>query len=105
VNARLAMLVEVLEFQVRKWQRSNPTFKARLSGLLWTAQGPRRITVLLDTGATHCFIYAHLATALNLAPSGQQGPGSVTMAATGGYSGHWRDTGPCCACADLSQFG
>jgi predicted aspartyl protease len=47
-------------------------------------QGPRRITVLLDTGTTHCFICAHLAAALNLAPSGQPGPGSVTTASTGG---------------------
>jgi hypothetical protein len=81
-HARLATLIEVPDF--RAWQRSNPTFKPRLSGLLWTAQGPRRITVLLDTGATHCFICAHLAAALNLAPSGQPGPGSVITAATGG---------------------
>ena len=81
-HARLATLIDVPEF--RAWQRSNPTFKPRLSGLLWTAQGPRRITVLLDTGATHCFICAHLAAALNLAPSGQPGPGSVTTVATGG---------------------
>ena len=38
----------------------------------------------VQTGATHCFICAHLAAAHNLAPSGQQGPGSVTTAATGG---------------------
>jgi hypothetical protein len=81
-HARLATLIEVPEF--RAWQRSNPTFKPRLSGLLWTAQGPRRITVLLDTGATHCFICAHLAAVLNLAPSGQPGPGSVIMGGTGG---------------------
>jgi hypothetical protein len=81
-HARLATLIEVPEF--RAWQRSNPTFKPRLSGLLWTAQGPRRITVLLDTGATHCFICAHLAATLNLAPSGQPGPESVITAATGG---------------------
>jgi hypothetical protein len=56
-HARLATLIDVPEF--RAWQRSNPTFKPRLSGLLWTAQGPRRITVLLDTGATHCFISSH----------------------------------------------
>ena len=43
-----------------------------------------RITILYDTSATHCFICAHLAAAHNLAPSGQQGPGSVTTAATGG---------------------
>ena len=61
----------------------DPTFKPRLSGFLWTAQGPRRITVLLDTGATHGFICARLAAALGLHPSGQPGPTSVTTAAAG----------------------
>ena len=84
-HARLATLVEMPEF--RAWQRGNPEFKPRLSGLLWTAHGPRRITVLLDTGATHCFICARLAAALDLRPSGQPGPTSVTTAATGGTLG------------------
>ena len=52
-----------------------------------TAQGPRCITVLLDTGATHCFICARLAAALGLPPSGQPGPTSVMTAATGGSLG------------------
>ena len=84
-HARLATLIDLPEF--RAWKRSNPSFKPRLSGLLWTAQGPRRITVLLDTGATHCFICSRLAAALNLRPSGQSGPTSVTTAATGGTLG------------------
>ena len=69
------------------WQRSNPTFKPQLSGFLWTAQGPRRVTVLLDTGATYCFICADLAAALGLRPSGQPGPTSVTTVAAGGALG------------------
>ncbi len=40
------------------WQRSNPAFKQLLSGFLWTAQGPRRVTALLDAGVKHCFICA-----------------------------------------------
>ena len=60
------------------WERGNPTFKPRLSGFLWTVQGPRRITVLLDTGATHCFICARLLAALGLQPSKQPGPTSVS---------------------------
>ena len=48
-----------------------------------TAQGERRVTVLLDTGATHCFICARLAAALGLPPSGQPGPTSVTTAGPG----------------------
>ena len=84
-HARLATLTDMPEF--RTWQRSNPTFKPRLSGYLWRAQGPRRVTVLLDTGTTHCFICARLAAALGLRASGQPGPTSVATAATGGTLG------------------
>ena len=80
-HAGMAALTAMPEFQA--WQRSNPTFKPLLSGSIWTAQGPRRVTVLLDTGATHCFICARLATALGLRPSGQPGPTSVSTAAEG----------------------
>ena len=38
------------------------------------------MTILLDTGATHCFICACLAVALGLPLSGQLGPLSVTTA-------------------------
>ena len=65
----------------RPWVRSAPSFKPRLSGLIATAQGTRRVTVLLDTGATHCFICARLAAALGLPTSGQLGPLAVTTAA------------------------
>ena len=84
-HASLATLTATPTFNA--WERSNPTFKPRLSGYLWTEQGPRRVTVLLDTGATHCFICARLATALGLKPSGQPGPTSVSTAATGGTLG------------------
>ncbi len=62
--------------------QANPGIKPRLSGLLLTAQGEHSITILLDTGATHCFISARLAAALDLPPSGQTGPLSVAS--------HWR---------------
>ena len=71
-HASMAALTVMPEFHA--WQRVNPTFKPLLSGSLWTPQGPRRVTALLDTGATHCFICARLATALGLRPSGQPGP-------------------------------
>jgi predicted aspartyl protease len=58
-------------------------FKPLLPGSLWTAQGQRRVTVLLDTGATHCFICARLSAALGLRPAGQPGPMSVSTAAAG----------------------
>ena len=69
------------------WQLCNPTFKPLLSGSLWTPQGPRQVTVLLDTGATHCFICARLASALGLGQSGQPGPTSVSTAAAGEAQG------------------
>ena len=66
------------------WVRHNPSFKPRLSGLISTPQGLRRVTILLDTGATHCFICARLAAALALPLSGQPGPLSVTTASAAG---------------------
>ena len=66
------------------WQ---PRVQATLVGAPLEGTRPRRITVLLDTGATHCFICARLAAALDLRPSGQPGPTSVTTAATGGTLG------------------
>ena len=86
LRAQLAALEASPEF--RPWQRLHPDFKPRLSGLLATMQGPpRRVTVLLDTGATHCFICARLAAALDLPPSGQPGPVSVLTAAPRGRAG------------------
>ena len=69
------------------WMRHDPAFKPRLSGFLATPTGIRHVTVLLDTGASHCFICARLAAALGLPPSGEAGPRSVTTAATGGRQG------------------
>ena len=80
-HASMAALTAMPEFPA--WQRDNPSFKPLLSGFLWTPQGPRRVTVLLDTGATHCFICARLAAGLGLRPSGQPGPTSVSTAAAG----------------------
>ena len=79
-HAQLSTLTCMPAFQT--WQRGNPAFKLRLSGFLAT-QGARRITVLVDTGATHCSICARPAAALALLPSDQQGPTPVTTAATG----------------------
>ena len=85
MRAQLAALAGAEEFL--PWVRANPTFKPRLSGLLSTATGVRHVTILLDTGATHCFICARLAAALGLPPSGQPGPRSVATAAAGGQQG------------------
>ena len=85
MQAQLAALAGAVEFL--PWVRDNPAFKPRLSGLLSTAQGVRHVTILLDTGATHCFICARLAAALALPPSGQPGPLAVATAAVGGAQG------------------
>jgi len=77
-HAQLSTLTCLPAFQT--WQRGNPAFKPRLSGFLATPRGPRRITVLLDTGATHCFICARLVATLGLLPSDQPGPSSVMTA-------------------------
>ena len=44
------------------WQRRDPAFKPVVSGLLWTPSGPRKVAILLDTGATYCFIGTELVT-------------------------------------------
>jgi hypothetical protein len=62
-HAHLATLADMPELVAVPSQ-----VQASLSGFLTTAQGPRYITVLLDTGATHCFICARLAAALGLPP-------------------------------------
>jgi hypothetical protein len=86
MHSQLAALASSTGFS--PWTRNNPPFKPRLSGLLSTPQGTRRVTILLDTGATHCFICARLAAALALPLSGQPGPLSVaTAAAVGGRQG------------------
>jgi hypothetical protein len=87
MQAQLAALAGAAEFL--PWVRANPAFrvKPRLSGRLSTAQGVRHVTILLDTGATHCFICSRLAAALALARSGQPGPLSVATAAAGGQQG------------------
>ncbi len=56
MRAQLAMLAGAAKFL--PCMGENPTFKPRFSGLLATAQGVRPVTILLDTGATHCFICA-----------------------------------------------
>ena len=82
MQAQLAQLAGQAAF--RPWLRLNPEFKPRLSGLVATPAGVRRVTALLDTGATHSFICARLAAALGLPPSGEPGPRSVATAAAGG---------------------
>ena len=64
----------------RPWTRVDPTHKPQVSGLLMTREGLRRVTILLDTGATHCFICHRLAAALQLPASHEPGPDSVTTA-------------------------
>ena len=43
------------------WRRQESASKPIISGWIWAPAGPRRVTRMLDTGATHCFIDAELA--------------------------------------------
>jgi len=72
LQARLASFVP--------WHRQDPACKPIVSGFVWTPTGPRRVTLMLDTGATHCFICAQLALALSLPTSSVPGPTAVTLA-------------------------
>ena len=76
----LARVLLVQRDAYTPWRRRDPSFKPMLSGFIWTPSGPRRVTVLLDTGATHCFICADLATLLNLPLGSGPGPALVTLA-------------------------
>ena len=61
------------------WRRRDPAFKPIASGSIWTSAGPRRhagVVRMLDTGAAHCFICAHLARAVNLPASRSRAPRS-----------------------------
>ena len=62
------------------WQRSDPAYKPLVTGFIWTPAGPRRVTLMLDTGATHCFICAQLARLLQLPTSSIPGPTAVSLA-------------------------
>ena len=62
------------------WQRHDPSFKPIVSGVVWTSAGPRQVTIMLDTGATHCFICAQLASLLHLPVSSAPGPMAVSLA-------------------------
>ncbi len=62
------------------WRRREQACKPIISGWAWTPAGPRRVTLMLEAGATHCFIYAELAHALQLPVSSTPGPAAVTLA-------------------------
>ncbi len=62
------------------WQLRDPAFKPVVTGFIWTPSGPRRISVLLNTGETHCFIGAQLVSLLQPPPGSSQGPVAVSMA-------------------------
>ena len=64
----------------RPWHRHDPSFKPIVTGFIWPPSGPRRVSVLLDTGATHCFICAQLVHLLQLQPGSGPGPAAVNMA-------------------------
>ncbi len=60
------------------WQRRDPAFEPVVTGFIWT--GTRCVSVLLDTGATHCFIGAQLVSLFQLQPRSSLRPAAVRMA-------------------------
>ena len=76
-------LADALQAQLASfvpWRRRDASYKPIVSGFIWTPAGPRRVTLMLDTGATHCFICAELARTLSLPVSAAPGPTAVTLA-------------------------
>jgi len=65
------------------WLQRDPAFKPIVSGFVQTSAGLRRVLIMLDTGATHCFICAPLARQLALPASSTPGPSAVSMASPG----------------------
>jgi hypothetical protein len=59
--------------------RRDPPCKPLVSGWAWTPAGPWQVTLMLDTGASHCIICAELARALQLPASATPGPTTVTL--------------------------
>jgi len=76
----LARALHVHHTTFTPWQRQDPAFKPVVTGFIWTPSGPRRVSVLLDTGATHCFIGTQLVSLLRLQPGSSPGPAAVSMA-------------------------
>ncbi len=70
----LARALSLQQTSYSPWRRRDPAFKPVVSGLLWTPSGPRMVTILLDTGATHCFIGTELMTPLDSHPGPDQDP-------------------------------
>ena len=62
------------------WRRRDPAVKPAVSGFIWTSAGPRRVALMLDTGATHSFICAQLARTFSLQVSAVPGPSVVGLA-------------------------
>ena len=79
----LARALHAQQATFAPWLRRDPPFKPIVSGFIRTPEGLRRVLIMLDTGATHCFICAPLARLLNLPPSSAPGPSAVSMASPG----------------------
>ena len=75
----LALALHAQQATFAPWLRRDPPFKPIVSGFIRTPEGLRRVLIMLDTGATHCFICAPLARLLNLPPSSAPGPSAVSL--------------------------
>ncbi len=80
-NLSRALYVQQATFT--PWRRGVPAFKPVIAGpgsTQWTPSGPCRVSILLDTGATHSFVCAQLVALLQLPPGSCPGPAAVSMA-------------------------
>ena len=75
-----ALWLQAQQASYSPWHRNDPSCKPIVSGFVWCPSGLRRVTIMLDTGATHCFICAQLARLLQLPSSSIPGPTAVSLA-------------------------
>ena len=62
----LARALAVQATAFTPWRRRNSDFKPVVTGFIWTPAGPRKASILVDAGATHCFICAQVVDLLRL---------------------------------------
>ena len=83
LRTRSTTLAHALQAQLptfTPWQFHDPSFKPIVSGVVWTPAGPRQVTIMLNTGTTHCFICAQLVSLPALPVTSAHGPIAVILA-------------------------
>ena len=82
VHALNAAIREQLSSTFKPWKRQEPGVKPRIRGWIVTPTGRcAHVTILVDDGASHCFVHSSLAREWGLERSGDPGPTGVMLAA------------------------